>query len=53
MKKQVYAIQKNGDILAVIEARNRAEAQAKLEEAITRDYMKKNGIRLMRMGEKK
>jgi len=51
-KKYVYAIKKNGNIMCIIRANTQSEAQAELEKLIAQDYMKRNGIYLVKMGKR-
>jgi len=48
-KKIVYAIMKDGDVLSIIKAKTKKEAQAKLEAMIAQDYMKRHRIQLLKM----
>ena len=51
--KIIYAVTKDGDILSIIEAKTQKQAQAKLEALIAEDYMKKHGIKLLKMSTKR
>ena len=40
---------KDGDVLSIIKAKTKKEAQAKLEAMIAEDYMKRHRIQLLKM----